>query len=79
MAPNPERFSIMFTIIVLLTLQTIEDVEDSYSHESDQDDEDDVDYDGVTMYEGDCLDDYNDDDYEEVRIMLKYVGSYADL
>ena len=34
-------------------------MEDSYSHKNDEDDEDDVDYDGVTMYEENCLDDYN--------------------
>ena len=45
-------------------------MEDSYSHESVEDDEDDVDYDGVTMYAEDCLDDYNDDDYEEVRMLI---------
>lgn len=41
-------------------------MEDCSSHEGDEDDEDDADYDGVTMYEEDCLDDYDDDgdDYE---------------
>ena len=39
-------------------------MEDSYSHESDENDEDDVDYDGVTKYEEECLDNYNDDNYE---------------